>query len=250
MVSMNEVGCTVLNVMENIDELGKLRSTVNQAIRRQQHFYNDSLGELHNFSLGDINTLRLNCFKAINEIDKLDSILVRLLGNEIEKILGPDILVQRKVNVSIQMPGDHSSILKPHSDCWSGDSPFQINAWIPLTDAFGSNSMFIFDRTDSVNILNNIYNGKDPEELSLIDPSKFLSLKFGEVLLFNPALVHGNVLNQTDRTRVSLNVRFKSVFTPDGIMASRSSGVYYRVFTLSEWTRLAFELNETNNGGK
>ena len=67
----------------------------------------------------------------------------------IRNILGPDVLIQKNINVSIQMPNDESSILNAHSDCSSGDSPFEWVIWIPVTDAYETNSMFIHTATTS-----------------------------------------------------------------------------------------------------
>ena len=49
--------------------------------------------------------------------------------NFILAVLGPDILIQRKLNFSIQMPGDESSLLGMHTDTLSGQSPFELVMW-------------------------------------------------------------------------------------------------------------------------
>ena len=43
---------------------------------------------------------------------------------------------------------------------------------------------------------------------------KFLKINYGNFLLFNQTLPHGNVVNKTKETRISLNCRFKGLFTP------------------------------------
>ena len=55
-------------------------------------------------------------------------------------------MIQTKLNLSIQMPNDETSVLDIHSDCWSADSPFQLNVWIPMTKAYKTNSMFILNK--------------------------------------------------------------------------------------------------------
>ena len=35
-----------------------------------------------------------------------------------------------------------------------------------------------------------------------------------EIFVFNQSLPHGNVVNDTNETRISLNCRFKGLFTP------------------------------------
>ena len=51
--------------------------------------------------------------------------------------------MQMRVNLSIQLPRDKSSLLPVHSDVWSGDSPFETVVWLPLVDCFKTKSMFI-----------------------------------------------------------------------------------------------------------
>ena len=51
--------------------------------------------------------------------------------------------MQLRINLSIQMPKDDSSLLPIHSDVWSGDSPFEGVIWIPLVDCYKTKSMYI-----------------------------------------------------------------------------------------------------------
>jgi len=45
---------------------------------------------------------------------------------------------------------------------------------------------------------------------------EWLEIKYGEVLIFNQALPHGNRVNLENESRWSMNCRFKAVFTPYG----------------------------------
>ena len=51
--------------------------------------------------------------------------------------------MQNSINLSIQFPGDDSSLLPVHSDVWSGDSPYEIVVWLPLVDCYKTKSMFL-----------------------------------------------------------------------------------------------------------
>ncbi len=44
--------------------------------------------------------------------------------------------MQLRVNLSIQMPEDESSLLPVHADTWSGDSPYEVVVWLPLVDCY------------------------------------------------------------------------------------------------------------------
>ena len=44
--------------------------------------------------------------------------------------------MQQRINLSIQLPNDKSSLLPIHSDTWSGDSPFETVVWIPMVNCY------------------------------------------------------------------------------------------------------------------
>ena len=171
-----------------------------------------------------------------------------LASNEFFNLLGQDLMIQSKLNVSVQMPGDESSQLPLHSDSWSADSPFQINLWIPLTNAFDTNSMFIKNENITLNVLNKIGKNQNVDFNKIkIDRKDFVKINFGNILIFNPLLLHGNVKNLTNKTRVSLNVRIKSMFSPEpsNRNADRKYGTYYEELNISENTKLAIESLKT-----
>ena len=60
-------------------------------------------------------------------------------------------------------------------------------------------------------------------------------------------MLHGNVENKTNKTRVSLNLRFKSIFSPepDQYHQDRKFGTYYQKFYISENTKFALEVIDT-----
>ena len=59
------------------------------------------------------------------------------------KLLEMNWLCNKKINLSIQLPNDNSSLLPIHSDTWSGDSPFETVVWTPMVDCFKTKSMYI-----------------------------------------------------------------------------------------------------------
>ena len=58
-------------------------------------------------------------------------------------IVGNELVMQKKINLSIQVPQDDSSLLALHSDVWSGDSPYEVVIWIPLVNCYKTKSMYI-----------------------------------------------------------------------------------------------------------
>ena len=100
-------------------------------------------------------------------------------------LLGPDLALQSKLNLSIQMPGDTTSVLDMHSDCNSGDTPFQYNIWIPLTNAFSTNSMFLLGEEESRSYYQSLSSDSNPFSLPPLEDA-FVDIKFGSYLLFPP----------------------------------------------------------------
>ncbi len=72
-------------------------------------------------SVDDLNGLRLHVFNGLNAEPWFRPTYFRLARSTIETIVGNELCMQRRVNLSIQMPGDRSSLLATHSDVWSGD---------------------------------------------------------------------------------------------------------------------------------
>ena len=53
------------------------------------------------------------------------------------------------------------------------------------------------------------------ELFNAVEPElHWLDVQYGDVLVFTHTLMHGNVVNVEAGTRWSLNIRFKSLFTP------------------------------------
>ena len=78
----------------------------------------------------------------------LDLHILKLPEESLFTLVGNELMMQKNINLSIQFPDDKSSLLPIHSDVWSGDSPFEINLWIPLVDCFKTKSMYILEQKD------------------------------------------------------------------------------------------------------
>ncbi len=230
-------------------ELEKLKQFVCSNIKGKFRNFDGKLDLLHKFiKQKEVNETRFQLFNKINKKFDWERLIRSLCIFELEKMHGRDIVIQSKINLSIQLPNDNSSILPAHTDCASGDSPFQTNIWIPLTDTFKSNSMFIFNEKQSLDYYKNIAKKKSNNiKLRKIN-NKFVELKYGQILMFNPALVHGNVINKTNKTRVSLNIRAKSLFSPEPSDRNpdRRFGTYYKKFQISDDTKFAINIMRMN----
>ena len=121
-----------------------------------------------------------------------------------------------------------------HSDTWSGDSPFEVVLWVPLVDCYKTKSMFILDYTQMENF-NKKYKDKKINKSSDLHKEFeknliFLKVNYGQFLLFNQNIPHGNIVNKTNETRWSMNCRFKGLFTP---YVNKKLGEVFSPITLS-----------------
>ncbi len=212
----------------------------------------DALGE--NFSLDpdfilnhihekvpvqELNTFRLNIIRGFNAVDGFREMYFRVARPYLEVLVGNELAMQLRVNLSIQFPNDDSSLLPVHADTWSGDSPYEVVVWLPLVNCYGTKAMYILppSNTDDLNKNFNIKAGKSSEDLynSIKNDVKWLEVKFGEVLIFDQALPHGNRVNLETETRWSMNCRFKGVFTPYG---DKKLGEFFDPITLRAATKI------------
>ena len=94
-------------------------------------------------SIRELNKFRLNIIKKINHTDKIKIKIHSLSKKYLDILVGNELAIQKRVNLSIQMPKDSSSLLPLHADTWSGVSPFEIVVWLPLVDCFKTKTMYI-----------------------------------------------------------------------------------------------------------
>jgi sporadic carbohydrate cluster 2OG-Fe(II) oxygenase len=148
--------------------------------------------------------------------------------------------MQLRVNLSIQMPGDESSLLPVHADTWSGDSPYEVVVWLPLVDCYDTKSMYLLPPKASNSLSDNFWShsqGSSNQIFSAIkDEVKWMKVNFGEVLVFNQIHPHGNVVNEENETRWSMNCRFKSLFSP---YKDKKIGEFFEPITMRPVTKLA-----------
>ena len=156
--------------------------------------------------------------------------------------MGSELVMQKKFNLSIQLPNDSSSLLPIHSDVWSGDSPFEVVAWFPLVDVYKSKSMYILppkhlDKLDKILSKNALISSE-----KLYDKIKkylvWIDIKFGEAIIFNQMLPHGNIINSEHETRWTINCRFKGAYTPYG---DKKIGEFFEPITLKPASKIAMK---------
>ena len=178
---------------------------------------NEIFNNLHKYlPKNKLNLFRMKIYNILNNKKWFLKNYFEIAKDELELICGNELAMQRKVNLSIQIPKDDSSLLPVHSDVWSGCSPFEVVLWIPLENVYKTKSMFILKKIDNDYYYENFQKYKDTDKLQKkIDKKiKWLKINYGQGLIFTHQLMHGNKINKTKETRWSFNCRFKSLMSP------------------------------------
>jgi sporadic carbohydrate cluster 2OG-Fe(II) oxygenase len=194
-----------------------------------------------------INELRLHLFAHLNSQPDTRAKYFALASDLLFDIVGNELAMQTKVNLSIQQPDDPGSVLEIHSDVWTGDSPFQVVLWVPLTDTTGTNAMFFLPPEPSYEAYRRVRAGqlRSMTEVRAAYDSQIstIEMKVGQVLVFNSNCLHGNQLNTTTMTRWSLNCRFVNLLAP-ATNPERRLGSYYTPLTVRPATRMGLRAIE------
>ena len=185
-----------------------------------------------------INDFRLSCIDLLKQNTRLRYDYYSVARSALHALVGNELAMQRNINLSIQFPGDDSSLLPVHADTWSGDSPYEVVLWVPLVDCYDTKSMYFCDKNISEEI--DISQFKNSEDLfrAIAPHVTFMDVKYGECLIFSQNIMHGNRVNETDATRWSLNCRFKSLLSP---YADKKLGEFFEPITIRPATRLGMD---------
>ena len=241
-----EVGWEIID-SSNFENLKILRSKIYEIILKEFELeeQDPDIG-LNNFHKilkqitdSELNQKKVNVIQKISGDKKLVNLIFESFCKDIEDMLGKDLLVQKTINLVIQTPKDLNPTI-PHRDA-PPNSYFELVIWIPLVDCKDTKSMYVIDMATTKVALDKLE--KDPDDWEgFLDKFKnkknYPVVKFGQALFFLPYIYHGSDTNNTDETRFSLNIRFKSLFSPSG---KKFPLHFFRLFKISELTKLALE---------
>jgi sporadic carbohydrate cluster 2OG-Fe(II) oxygenase len=161
------------------------------------------LNHIHEkLNVEELNSFRLKIIRGINSIPNFRELYFKSARSYLEILVGNELAMQLRVNLSIQLPGDTSSLLPVHADTWSGDSPYEVVVWIPLVDCFGTKAMYILppDKSKKLNESFGLLACGDSESLfrSIENDVKWLEAKFGDIIIFDQYLIISILIIPTD----------------------------------------------------
>ena len=110
---------------------------------------------LHSFiKKKELNNFRVSAITNVNKNKKFRDYYYNSAKEILDGLVGNEIAMQKKINLSIQIPNDNKSMLPMHSDIYAGESPFEVVVWIPLMNVKKStHSMFITNPKDNIKIV-------------------------------------------------------------------------------------------------
>ena len=229
----------VIHNIENLESLNWIRNFFFTIVSKnlpksKKEKSNKILDNIHKYvKISDLNKFRLDVFDKINSNYKFRENFYKISKSLVDVIVGNEIAMQLRVNLSIQLPNDDSSLLPIHADTWSGVSPFETVIWLPLVDCFKTKSMYLLPPNKSKKLKDLFLNKKIKTSEDVFEKVKkdliWLDVKYGQVVIFDQSLPHGNRINKENETRWSMNCRFKSIFTP---YADKKIGEFYEPITL------------------
>ena len=214
---------TNVHLITNVENKNSLNYIYNIIIKTTKNYLNTkkkiNLNYINNLiSIDGLNNFRLKIIESINN-DKLARFhYFNLARKNIYSLVGNELMMQKSINLSIQLPNDNNSLLPIHSDVWSGDSPYEVNLWLPLVDCYKTKSMYILEQKYYDAFQKEMKKNNTNSSSEIFDKVKkkvnWLKVNYGQCLIFNQSLPHGNIVNKERQTRWSMNCRFKAIFSP------------------------------------
>ncbi len=230
---------THLNYIRNL--IVEKSSKILKISKPKDKDFENFLNNIHKkLSVKNLNKFRLELIKYISDDKDFKRNYFYSARDLLFPLVGNELAMQNSVGLSIQFPKDKSSLLPTHSDSWAGNSPFEVVVWIPLVNCFSTKSMYILKSSKSKKINDKFIRSKSNLDFykSIKDDVEFIKINFGEVLIFNQNLPHGNITNQVNETRWSMNCRFKSLYSP---YSDKKLGEYFHPITLRVASKIGMQ---------
>lgn len=207
-------GFEIINI-ENIELFKKLRKLFIKKININNHSANINAVRL---AMAKMNKKEIN--KSMVELlnfNQLSEMIILSCPKLIKKLCGKELFIQRRAHIIVNVPGDGQAKQWPHYEMISGLSPFSYIIWAPLHDLDDDGGIYYINQKISENIMRKeekkgLVNGTDV--LNLMEKQKPVKIKFGQAIIFNPFVIHGNTSFYSKYARIACNVRFQSFKRP------------------------------------
>jgi sporadic carbohydrate cluster 2OG-Fe(II) oxygenase/sporadic carbohydrate cluster protein (TIGR04323 family) len=146
------------------------------------------------------------------ETAEFKELLDNFLVENIKPLIKKDFLIQRFGTLRVVIPQQEKTgrLLQPHQGIFVGNGTGLRTVWTPFTRAYDTNTMWMCNIDISREITRRVIHEKwshDFYQNFSHKHSEPVTLVPGQSWLFNQEMMHGNVNNETDITRVSMDLR-------------------------------------------
>ncbi len=224
---LKEPGFAIVNIFD----LSKFKSLRDIFLKRigfekklEMKSFRKKLSSMKN---SEINRVMLSLL-SFNEASE---IIIESCKDTVEELCGKELLIQRRANTIFNLPGKEQRRQWPHYELMSGISPYTFVLWAPFHDLEDDGGVFYLNQQKSFEFIKlehkkGLVNG--PEIFNKFHNQKPAKLKFGEAIIFNPFILHGNIGFSSDLSRVACSVRFQNKHKP--LMQKNSD--FFKLYTL------------------
>ena len=222
-------------------EMKKIFKLTEKNPEKGLNYFHKVAGELPD---KDLNAKRKKLISNVTKKINFAEIIFKAFEKHLVNNLGPDIIAQKNCNIVIQMPNDPNPS-EIHRDA-PLNSAYESVTWIPLVDCYRSKAMYILNYQSTKKALKYLKkNTKDWKKFESYSKKLKLNpgVKFGQGLFFSSCLIHGSDINIEKETRVSLNIRFKSLFSPAG---KKNQLQYFKSLKISNISNIGIDFESGN----
>jgi len=211
---MHGKGYAVISI-ENMDIFKKLRDAFIEKINTSNAKKDiDSVRKvMAKMSKAEINKLMVDLLKFNN----LSEMIINSCPTLIESLCGKQLFIQRRATIIMNVPGEGQPKQWPHYELMSGVSPFTYIIWAPLHDLEENSGVYYVHQKESLELIKKEQAGglvNGPTVLNMMPNQKPTPLKFGQAIIFNPFVLHGNITFNSKFARVAYSSRFQSYNKP------------------------------------
>ena len=203
--------------VENINLFKKLRNSFIENINLpgiDKKNITEVRRSLAKMSKAQINKAMIN-FLTFNK--DLSEMMINSFPKIVKNLCGSNLFIQRRAHTTINVPGHDQAKQVAHYEMISGISPFAFILWAPLHDIDDEGGAYHVELEKSLNIMRKeekqgLVSGE--EVLNFMGNKKPPKIKFGQGIVFNPFVIHGNIAFNSSLARIACNVRFQSSDKP------------------------------------
>lgn len=150
------------------------------------------------------------------------------------RLLGPDLVIQRKPYLRVVRPGTTRDAVPLHRDTYYGASPYEVSILVPFTEMGRASALSVITGSHLAPDTAYPFRQEVSQDVAIrsprhqlgyhyaprkLDPglkqhTQTVPLAVGQVLLFGLSLVHGGGENHGPGTRFSTDIRLANMFAP------------------------------------